>query len=106
MVRHGDTVSSDLPAEFATELLESMNTEGYLQEQVFNCDKTDLFWKKMPKRTFITQKEAPLPGHKPIKDCLTLLFCTNASGDLKIKPILMYHSENPQAFKKHKVVKN
>uniref|UniRef100_A0A670I9I9 DDE-1 domain-containing protein n=1 Tax=Podarcis muralis TaxID=64176 RepID=A0A670I9I9_PODMU len=59
----------------------------------------------MPKRTFITQEEAKLPGHKPMKDRLTLLFCANASGNLKIKPLLVYHSENPRTFKKHKVDK-
>lgn len=47
-----------------------------------------------------------MPGHKPMKDRLTLLFCANASGDLKIKPLLVYHSENPRAFKKHNVDKN
>ncbi|CAH2248995.1 tigger transposable element-derived 1-like [Pelobates cultripes] len=56
----------------------------------------------MPKRTFITEEETSLPGHKPMKDRLTRLFCANASGDLKIKPLLVYHSENPRAFKKHK----
>ncbi|CAH2249689.1 tigger transposable element-derived 1-like [Pelobates cultripes] len=37
-----------------------------------------------------------------MKDRLTLLFCANANGDLKIKPLLVYRSENAQAFKKHK----
>ncbi|CAH2248880.1 tigger transposable element-derived 1-like [Pelobates cultripes] len=94
--KHGEAASSDGAAaeEFATEFLE-----------VFNCDETGLFWKRMPKRTFITEEETSLPGHKLMNDRLTLLFCANASGDLKIKPLLVYHSENPRAFKKHKVNK-
>ena len=35
-----------------------------------------------------------------MKDRLTLLLCGNASGDCKIKPLLVYHSENPRVFKK------
>jgi len=53
-------------------------------QQVFNCDETGLFWKKMPRRTYITEEEKALPGHKPMKDRLTLLLCGNASGDFKI----------------------
>ncbi|XP_064090690.1 tigger transposable element-derived protein 1-like [Macrobrachium nipponense] len=59
----------------------------------------------MPRRTFITAEEKALPGHKPMKDRLTLLFCANASGDCKVKPLLVYHSENPRAFKKNNVQK-
>ncbi|XP_063307083.1 tigger transposable element-derived protein 1-like isoform X3 [Pelobates fuscus] len=107
VVRHGEAASSDVAAaeEFATKFLKVMVSEGYLPQQVFNCNETGLFWKRMPKRTFITEEETSLPGHKPMKDRLTLLFCANASGDLKIKPLLVYHSENPRAFKKHKVNK-
>ncbi|CAH2284583.1 tigger transposable element-derived 1-like [Pelobates cultripes] len=102
--RHGEAASSDVAAaeEFATEFLEVMVSEGYLPQQVFNCDETGLFWKRMPKRPFITEEETSLPVHKPRKGGLTLLFCANARGDLKIKPLLVYHSENPWAFKKHK----
>nr|XP_053650562.1 tigger transposable element-derived protein 1-like [Cherax quadricarinatus] len=60
----------------------------------------------MPKRIFITQEEKALPEHKPMKDRLTLLFCANASGDFKVKPLLVYHSENPRVFKKNNVFKN
>ncbi|KAJ7345307.1 hypothetical protein JRQ81_001257 [Phrynocephalus forsythii] len=54
----------------------------------------------MPKRTFITQ-ENKMPGHKPKKDRHG-----NACGDLKVKPLLVDHSEPPvHVFKKYKVQK-
>ena len=59
--------------------------------------------KKMPKRTYITREEKALPGHKPMKDRLTLLLCGNASGDFEVKLLLVYHSENPRVFKKNNV---
>ncbi|XP_063843939.1 tigger transposable element-derived protein 1-like [Scylla paramamosain] len=57
----------------------------------------------MPQRTFISAEK--LPDHKPMKDRLTLALCTNASGDCKVKPLLVYHSENPRAFKMNKILK-
>ena len=88
--------------ETFSELIEA---NGYIPQQVFNCDETGLFWKKMPNRTYITAEEKIMPGHKPMKDRLTLALCANASGDCKIKPLLVYHSENPRAFKSHKILK-
>ncbi|GFW81329.1 tigger transposable element-derived protein 1 [Trichonephila clavipes] len=54
----------------------------------------------MPNRTYITKDEKSVPGHKPMKHRLTLLLGANASGDMKRKPFLVYHSENPRALKK------
>ena len=59
----------------------------------------------MPRRTYITKEEKSVPGHKSMKDRLTLL-CGNASGDCKIKPLLVYHSENPRVFKTNNVIKS
>lgn len=108
VVRHGEAASSDTKAaeNFIGDFKKLIDSEGYLPQQVFNCDETGLFWKKMPKRTYITAEENALPGHKPMKDRLTLLFCANASGDLKIKPLLVYHSETPRAFNKYKIQKS
>lgn len=97
---HGEAVSSNKAAadNFVTEFQEHVEAEGFVSQQVFNCDKTGLFWKKVPKRTYIPQEKS-LPGHKTVKDRLMLL-CGNASGDFKLRPLLAYHSENTQVFKK------
>ncbi|XP_068242260.1 tigger transposable element-derived protein 1-like [Palaemon carinicauda] len=57
----------------------------------------------MPRRTYITAEEKTLPGHKPMKDRLTLALYANAGGDCKVKPLLVYHSNTPRAFKTYKV---
>ncbi|XP_060125417.1 tigger transposable element-derived protein 1 isoform X1 [Zootoca vivipara] len=93
--------------QFVLEFKDYVESQGLVPQQVFNCGETGLFWKKMPKRTYITKEEEALPGHnKPMKDRLTLLLCVNASGDFKLKPLLVSHSENPMTFKKNKVIKS
>ncbi|XP_042230003.1 tigger transposable element-derived protein 1-like [Homarus americanus] len=57
------------------------------------------FFQRMPTRTYISKNEAHAPGIKAAKDRVTVLLGANASGDLKLKPVLMYHSFNPQALK-------
>ena len=107
VVRHGEAASSDVKAaeDYLKTFAKMIAAEGYIPQQVFNCDETGLFWKKMPRRTYITVEEKMMPGHKPMKDRLTLALCANASGDCKIKPLLIYHSENPTAFKSHNIIK-
>ncbi|GFY48150.1 tigger transposable element-derived protein 1 [Trichonephila inaurata madagascariensis] len=53
----------------------------------------------MPKRTFLSHEEKRALGFKAAKDRLTLLLGGNASGDFKLKPLLVYHSKNPRAMK-------
>ncbi|XP_069938076.1 tigger transposable element-derived protein 1-like isoform X1 [Cherax quadricarinatus] len=108
VIRHGEAASSDqkVAEKCVQEFKEYIEAEGLKPEQVFSCDETGPFWKKMPKRTYITQEEKALPGHKPMKDRLTLMFCAYASGDFKVKPLLVYHSENPKVFKKNNVMKS
>ncbi|XP_014786618.1 tigger transposable element-derived protein 1-like, partial [Octopus bimaculoides] len=104
IVWYREAASSDTKAaeDFMREFCQLIAAEGYIAQQVFNCDEAGHFWKKIPRRTYITAEEKKLPGHKPMKDRLTL---ANASEDLKHKSLFVYHSENTQAFKSHKILK-
>ncbi|CAH2327285.1 tigger transposable element-derived 1-like [Pelobates cultripes] len=53
----------------------------------------------MPSRTFISGEQKKAPGFKAAKDRLTLLLGGNASGDFRIKPLLVYHSQTPRAMR-------
>lgn len=97
----GESASADINAamSYPTDFSKLIKEKGYLPEQVFNADETGLFWKKMPNRTFLSKEEKTAPGYKAAKDRLTLLLCSNASGDCCIKPLLVYKSLNPRALK-------
>lgn len=80
---------------FKEELHRIIMAEKYLPEQIFNVDETSLFWKRMLECTYIHQESKTIPG---FRDRVTLLLGGNVAG-FKLKPFLIYHSENPRAFK-------
>ena len=74
---------------FKNKFSEIIQEGPYSCHQVFNADETTLFWKTMP-----------------MQDRLSLLFCANTSGDLKVKPMLVYKHENPRSFRENHVIKS
>ena len=54
--------------------------------------------KKIPCRTFIA-REKSVPGFKASKNGLTLSLGADVAVDLKLKALLIYHSENPRTLK-------
>uniref|UniRef100_A0A8C4Q849 Uncharacterized protein n=2 Tax=Eptatretus burgeri TaxID=7764 RepID=A0A8C4Q849_EPTBU len=97
----GEAVAADTVAaeKFPAFLKAIIEEGGYSPKQIFNVDETGLFWKRMPRRTYISREEKTVPGFKAAKDRFTLLLGGNVEGDCKLKPLMVYHSENPKALK-------
>ncbi|XP_054089838.1 tigger transposable element-derived protein 1-like [Zeugodacus cucurbitae] len=97
----GEGASADEHAgrAFPKEFLEAITLGGYEAHQVFNADETALFWKKMPSRTCVAKQEKSVKGFKVAKERITLLLCSNASGDKMLKPLLVNKNLNPRALK-------
>ena len=51
MVRHGEAASSnkDAAEKFVEKFKDFVDREGFIPEQVFNCDEAGLFWRREKK---------------------------------------------------------
>ncbi|XP_042870604.1 uncharacterized protein LOC122252282 [Penaeus japonicus] len=81
---------------FLMQLQQVVQEGGYTPDQVLYASKTGLFWKRLPSNTFISKVEMSSPGFKARNDRFTLLLCTNMSGNLRLKPLLVYHTVKPR----------
>lgn len=72
-------------------------------DQVYNADESGLFWRLLPKKTFVHREEASAPGRKLAKDRVTFMPCSNASGTHKMTMLVIGKAKNPRAFKNVKL---
>lgn len=63
----------------------------YEPKDIFNADETGLFFRVLPEKTF-EYKGKTCHGGKKSKDRLSVLFCANATGCEKLKPLVICKS--------------
>ncbi|GFU84693.1 tigger transposable element-derived protein 1 [Trichonephila clavipes] len=99
--RESEVASADEEAarKYPEKLAKIIKDGEYCAHQVFNADETGLFWKNAnPYLHCKVRKTAS--GFKAAKDRVTLLLCSNASGDRMLKkPLLVNRSLKPRALK-------
>ncbi|GFS51660.1 tigger transposable element-derived protein 1-like protein [Trichonephila clavipes] len=85
---HGESASADKEAA-EKYCIKFQGTEGYLPQQIFNCDETGLFWKRMPNHTYITKDEKSVfgRGQKSLSD--TVDFYLAEAGEQGDTPEIM-----------------
>jgi hypothetical protein len=103
----GERLSADdsQVSEFKDKLEVFMKDNNLVKEQVYNADETGLFYKCLPNKTLAGPTERNAAGFKIDKNRLTVLFCVNATGAHKIRPLFVGKSSNPICFK-HVNMKN
>jgi hypothetical protein len=93
-LQYGDDRSTpELASEAMIPIRQAL--ESYSPRDIFNCDETGLFWKRIPDRSLSTRS---LPGSKKEKARITALFCTHSDGSEKLKPWFIGTAKNPRAF--------
>ena len=73
--------------------------EGLSLDQIFNFDKTGLYYRLLPERTLATAFAKTADGRKRSKDRVTLGACSNASGSVKLPLFMIGKSSHPRCLK-------
>jgi hypothetical protein len=66
----GEAASVDVrtATEFPEQIRTIIKRGGYPPDLLLNIEETDLFWKHLSSKTFISQEERRVPGFKATKD--------------------------------------
>lgn len=97
----GEKLSSDLAAgrTFIEKFIKDALEKGYSRDDVYNADETGVNWRALPRKSLASRREQSAPGFKVSKERITAMVCANASGEHKIKLLVIGKSKNPRSFK-------
>lgn len=97
----GEKVAADKDSaeDFVEEFQELIKDNKLSPDQVYNADETSLFWKYVPRKTYVAPEESAPSGIKDSKERLTVLACSNAAGTHKCKLLMIGKSAKPRALK-------
>ena len=68
--------NSEATEEFVVNFSLKVVSENLKTEQIFNMDETGLFWRCLPRKTFLTSDENAPFGVKDDKNRITVLLCS------------------------------
>ena len=88
--------------QFLRKLNEKIKNEGYIHDQIYNCDETGLMWKELPNKTLASINQTKAECYKAFKAKVSLLFGINAAGTHRLKPLLIGKYQNPRPLRGNK----
>ena len=70
--------------KFKRKFHKMIDREGLTGKRIFNANETGLYYKMLPDQTLAYCAETAAPGYKRSKERLTVLACSNVTGDCKL----------------------
>ena len=84
-------------ASYAEALAKIINESGYSKQQIFNVDEQPYVERRC--HLGLSGWRDVNAWHQSFKGQADIMLGANEAGDLKLKPMLTYHSKNPRALK-------
>ena len=98
--KSADTASTDM-TEWEQRLRRLL--DQYTPNDIYNADKTGVFYRLLPNKT-LEYKKVDCHGGKKSKERLMAVVCTNMSGNDKLPLLIIGKSANPRCFKNKKTL--
>lgn len=97
----GEKLSADSKTVFDfTKQFREIIEEGYVADQIYNCDESDTNF-KMSSKKLVSKEESTDSEYKSSKERITVLLCGNVSGDHKLPLMCVGKSAKAKSFRKY-----